>query len=423
MALDRFKNIDEVITKGTSVTKEISDIDLKLIDKGFISTPFDIGNNDVLEFVLYDSANNLLEQLNYGNIRYLDATQMDAYLIQSENILDKQQGGGYLIDVKKLITDAGYNVGIFRVQFNFVNNRVGSNIDMDRLWIHEISPTRTEIRLLPFNNFNETNPLELDIKRDLNQSYDSYTMGKFSGDEVYYEIDEIINRLTVRDLIDSFKTIKSQSYLDSLQSEFGIINYEQFFGKVLESMQQSVRHALLHKNSTIGSEAFGRPLGDEIDFAYYNKQDIVSLLNNKFTESVDYHLPKRTLLDEVLIDKKTQESIDELVKLIQRLDSDVNNTNAKAVANSVSPPTFDEIKDSYTYVTKVITPADPAEPVVVVTVPEPVIPTPTEPEPVSGGGGGGYGGGAETIGNPEDGGLGRPNLGDGGQGRERIAYR
>jgi len=103
---------------------------------------------------------------------------------------------------------------------------------MDRLWIHEISPTRTEIRLLPFNNFNETNPLELDIKRDLNQSYDSYTMGKFSGDEVYYEIDEIINRLTVGDLIDSFKTIKSQSYLDSLQNEFGIINYEQFFGKV-----------------------------------------------------------------------------------------------------------------------------------------------------------------------------------------------
>jgi hypothetical protein len=420
MALYRFKNIDEVINKGTSVTKEISDIDLKLIDRGFIPTPFDIGNNDVLEFVLYDSANNVLEQLNYGNIRYLDANQMDAYLIRSENVLDKQQGGGYLIDVKKLITDAGYNVGIFRVQFNFVNNRVGSNMDRDRLWIHEISPSRTEIRLLPFNNFNESDPLELDVKRDLNQSYDSYTMGKFSGDEVYYEIDEIINRLTVADLIDTFKTIKSQAYLDSLQSEFGILNYEQFFGKVLESMQQSVRHALLHKNSTIGSSEFGKPLGDGIDFAYYNKQDIVVLLNNKFTESVDYHLPKRTLLNEVLIDKKTQESIDELVKLIQRLDSDVNNTNAKAVANSVSPPTFNEIKDSYTYVTKVITPAEPTEPVVVVTVPEPVIPpTPTEPEPVSRGGGGG----AASIGNPEDGGLGRPNLGDGGQGRERIAYK
>jgi hypothetical protein len=378
MALDRFKNIDEVINEGTSITKEISDVDLKLIDRGFIPTPFDIGNNDVLEFVLYDSANNVLEQLNYGNIRYMDANQMDAYLIKSENILDKQQGGGYLIDVKKLITDAGYNIGIFRVQFNFVNNRVGSDIERDRMWIHEISPTRTEIRLLPFNNFNESDPLELDIKRDLNQSYDSFTMGKFSGDEVYYEIDEIINRLTVAELIDTFKTIKSQSYLDNIQSEFGIINYDQFFANVLESMKQAVRHTLLHKNSTIGSDLFGKPLGDGVDFAYYNKRDIVTLLNDKFTEAVDYHLPKRTLLNEVLIDKKTQESIDELVKLIQRLDSDVNNTNAKAIPNSVTPPTFGEIKESFTYTPITVTPVSPAVEPIQIIVPTPA-PEPTPP--------------------------------------------
>ena len=38
------------------------------------------------------------------------------------------------------------------------------------------------------------------------------------------------------------------------------------------------------------------------------------------------------------------------------------------------------------------------------------------------GGGGGYGGGG-PIGNPEDGGLGRPNLADGGMGRERMEFQ
>jgi hypothetical protein len=397
MSLDRFKNIDEVINKGTSLTEEISDIDLKLIDKGFIPTPFDIGNNDVLEFVLYDSANNALEQLNYGNIRYIDAIQMNDYLIKSENILDKEQGGGYLIDVKKLIKDAGYNVGIFRVQFNFVNNRIGSNIDRDRMWIHEISPSRTELRLMPFNNFNESNPLELDIKRDLNQSYDSFVVGKFSGDEVYYEIDEIINRLTVPDLINTFKTIKSKSYIDALQTEFGIVNYDLFFANVLESMKQSVRHALLHKNSTIGSEAFGRLLGDEIDYTYYTKNDIVNLLNNKFTEAIDFHLPKRTLLNEVLIDEKTQESIDKLVDLIQKLDSNATNQNLRVKKNSITPPTIGEVKDSYVYKEKIIILPEPDLPPVVITVPEPKYKKPIEVDylgtPINTGGGGSTGGG------------------------------
>ena len=62
MALSKFKNIDDVLKKGTSLTTELSSTEFKLIDKGFIPTPFDIGNNDVLEFLLYDSSNNVLEQ-------------------------------------------------------------------------------------------------------------------------------------------------------------------------------------------------------------------------------------------------------------------------------------------------------------------------------------------------------------------------
>ena len=52
MSLDRFKNIDEVINKGTSLTEEISDIDLKLKDfpvANFVTTnTFFLGTSPVI---------------------------------------------------------------------------------------------------------------------------------------------------------------------------------------------------------------------------------------------------------------------------------------------------------------------------------------------------------------------------------------
>ena len=87
------KNIEEVINKGTSLTTELNPIDLALINQGFKATPFNIGVNDVLEFILYDSSNNLLEQRDYGNIRYIKGEEINEYLIRSENYLDKVLDG------------------------------------------------------------------------------------------------------------------------------------------------------------------------------------------------------------------------------------------------------------------------------------------------------------------------------------------
>ncbi len=349
MALENFKNIEEVINKGTSLTTELNPIDLALINQGFKATPFNIGVNDVLEFILYDSSNNLLEQKDYGNIRYIKGEEINEYLIRSENYLDKVlDGGGFLIDIKKLIKDAGYNVGIFRVQLNFVNDRIGSSVEKDKMWIHEISATRLELRLLPFDNFDETSNVDIDTKIDLNQAYNSFVINKFSGDEVYSEIDEILNRLTPADLYNTFQKIKNKNYIDQLAAEFGINSFEIFFSKVLESMKIAVRHALLHKNSTIGSNLFGVSLGDDIDFTYYNKNDIVKLLNNKFEEAVEFHLPKRTLSDDVKLDNITQQSIDKLQDLIQTLKSDQTQTNPNYQKYITNPPTTEEISEKFT---------------------------------------------------------------------------
>lgn len=355
MALENFKNIDEVINRGTSLTTELSAIDLALIDQGFKATPFNIGVNDVLEFILYDSSNNILEQRDYGNIRYIKGEEINEYLIRSENYLDKVlDGGGFLIDIKRLIKEAGFNIGVFRVQLNFVNDRVGSSVPKDKMWIHEISPSRSELRLLPFDNFDETSNIDIDTKIDLNQAYNSFVLNKFSGDEVYSEIEAILNVLTPSDLYNTFKKIKSQNYIDQLASEFGINSFEIFFSKVLDDMRVSVRNALLHRNSTIGSNEFGNPLGDIVDFQYYNKKDIVKLLNSKFEESVDYHLPKRTLSDNVKLDSLTQESIDQLQQLVQNIKSDKTFDNPNLQKFVVNPPKTEDIKEAFTTQKKLI---------------------------------------------------------------------
>lgn len=379
MSLDRFKNIDDVVNKGTSLTTELNLVDLELIDKGFKATPFNIGVNDVLEFVLYDASNNLLQQQDYGSERYIKGEEISEYLIQSENVVDKViDGGGFLIDVKRLIKEAGYNTGIFRVQLNFVNDRIGSSVQKDKMWIQEVSPTRLELRLLPFDNFDETNPIDIDVKIDLNQAYNSFVEGKFSGDEVYAEIDEILNRLTPAELYTTFQKIKSETYIKQLGSEFGLNNWEIFFSKVLDSMRTAVRHALLHKNSTIGSAEFGKYLTDLVDFKYYNKKDIINLLNSKFEEAIEYHLPKRTLSEEVKLDYLTQNSIDKLQQLVQTIKSDASNNNPNVIKATIQPPTTKELKDSF--VKERIVVQTPTEPIV---VDVPVIkPTVIEPSPI-----------------------------------------
>ena len=71
------------------------------------------------------------------------------------------------------------------------------------------------------------------------------------------------------------------------------------------------------------------------------------LLNTKFEEAIDYHLPKRTLSDEVRLDNATQNSIDKLQQLVQTIKSDKTNTNPTAVKATLTPPTSQEIRDEY----------------------------------------------------------------------------
>ena len=56
----------------------------------------------------------------------------------------------YFIDTEKLLKEAGYSNGVFKTQITLLNRRLGSEPRLfDKVWTHEISPSRTEVRVLP----------------------------------------------------------------------------------------------------------------------------------------------------------------------------------------------------------------------------------------------------------------------------------
>lgn len=332
MAITEFKNSNE-IGKSTNifVGQEFESTELALIQKESVPIKFNVGVNDVLEFLLYDSNNNLLIQEGYGKVRYIRGENINQYLVQSGNIDDeKLQGGGYIINAKKLITEAGYKTGYFRIQLNFINNRVGSEYQKDRLFIEEISATRQHIRVLPFNNFRNEDLLDQDIKTDLNQSYDAFLLGKFSGDEVYREIADILDSIKATDVANIMKTVLTQSTIDILTKELNIVGgYDLFYSRVIQTMKVAVVNELLYRNSSIGNPDFGKPLDDTLrnsfskkDFNYYTKDEIIKLIFDKLKESIRFYLPKRQFNLKNEVNNISIDSFDTSQKTTVRLQSD-----------------------------------------------------------------------------------------------------
>ena len=81
MAIKDFKNIENINLNLDSTAQLVSSKDLnvfKTIAKNV--TDFGMSKNDVIEFRLYDLANNLLQQTNGVMVRYIHKDDLTKYL-------------------------------------------------------------------------------------------------------------------------------------------------------------------------------------------------------------------------------------------------------------------------------------------------------------------------------------------------------
>ena len=167
MAIKGFKDI--IDRKGYKVNSE----DRKVFEKEISKSNFGLGCADMIEFILYDSSNNQLPQGDSGNLVryiYIDDSNINDYFIISKSNKTKKKNDTteFIVDLEKLIVEAGYSNGIFRTQVTLLNRRTGvENSPNNNLWIHEISPSRTEIRLLPNR--------AKSINKDLEKRYSVFT--------------------------------------------------------------------------------------------------------------------------------------------------------------------------------------------------------------------------------------------------------
>jgi len=400
----------------------ISSNDRKIFEEGNLESFFGFGEKDAIEFIVYDLNDNQLPQINDELVRYVPITTAnikDYFLIAEGTVLKKNQfPTEYFIDVERLLREAGYDNGIFKTQITLLNKRVGSEAPADSLWIAEISPSRTEVRLLPLKKGLQLNP-------ELKKRFDLFiNNGEFRDDTINlaFNFIEKVNPT----VIDNFlKSKYSTKWLDKMVSEFKIKDFDTFSTRVFEKFVEASFYEFTNRISDIRDVKYGKPK-TERPVIELSVNEIESICKRILIMCIDFYLSKPDVKKEATYDAGLDDSVDIVGKVLQRIDS--NNTIdtsspvlqmaevIKPILTSMELKLEEEIK-------KQIPTPTPPEKIKVVPSPAPIeIVTPIEEPPYVPPSSGGGGGGGGSIYREYDT-LDRQNLADGGMGRERIEFQ
>ena len=272
MSITKYTNIDDINNKSSNEGKFIQADDLFIVSKNEIEkTDFGMSRYDVMEVSVYDINNNLLPQKSGNNVAYIKKGDIQNYLY---NITNKQGQKELAINVEKLLNDIGFRNGILKVNINFVKQKVGSENDLMKVWIQEVSPSRNEIRILPLktkdSNINSTTIRQFKNLKSLNKDF------------LYYKT-SILDSLNAYE--NSFLT-KIDSYLQSkfgnnffaiLRKDFGLTKFDTFRTKIFEDFKLSVGYYLTNKYYNIGESNFGKQ--SEVRFDDFEVYDYGMMLN------------------------------------------------------------------------------------------------------------------------------------------------
>lgn len=307
MAIDNFKKIEN--NKGYLVEDKDRKIFEREISKGY----FGMNIGDTIEFVLYDSNDNPLpqESAKGKSVRYIeynDNTKKDYF---GKTLTDSQE---FFIDTEKLIKEAGYTNGIFKSQVSLLNRRLGSgDSEFDKLWIHEISPSRTEIRILP--TVDETGV----PNNDLSHRYELFVDDKTFLPDVYPFIDEFIQLFDVQKVLESMLTSKGkveegQNYIKLIESEFKISNFETYLKKVQDKFIEAANHFKGGREYNILSNNYGQPKGIQPSLNG-DINNIYNIMVEIAGQCVEFFLPKRDVRYESSLTIEQQKTLDDLEQL------------------------------------------------------------------------------------------------------------
>ena len=411
MALNDFKNIENINLNLDTTAQLLNSKDLNIFKTSISNvTDFGMSKNDVIEFRVYDIGNNLLEQTGGKMVNYIHKDNLPKYLKSS--IDSKTQEKIFEIDVEKLVKEAGYGNGEFKVVFNFLKNYVGNENQKQKVWIHEVSPSRTEIRIQPLITNDETQ------NRQINRRYTSFMDGAAELRENVINIKNQIDKveLQISDLIDKYFIEKhGQKWLDVVKADYKFLTdsqYKSFKQKIFTDFKKSIFAQLDGKEFKLGNPNFNQIVSAPLDLdEYLTPIEINALVNSRLLEAIDYNMSNVTYKDypqaikDIINQKKDLQVLQNLLDTTTITKSNLTQTQKLGKVNrdvKITPntPILEVIEEPI--LRKVILP--------IVEPPAMIVPTPdviVSRKPI--GGGGGFGG--EVI---DDSRLG------GGMGREQL---
>lgn len=313
MAIKTFKDI--INNKGF----RISSNDRALFEVGDIQSFFGFSDNDCIEFVLYDANDNQLPQSTFGLVRYISLTSdniKDYFLIAEGTLFQKYKfPTEYFIDAERLIKEAGYNNGIFKVQITLINKRVGSEKGLDKLWISEISPSRLEIRLFPVENKNFPNP-------NLKERFNIFVNGgDFKEDTIRYAI-SAVESINPNYIANSLKAAYSEQWFQSFISEFKIQGFDIFCTNIYNKFAEACIYEFTDRISDINDLNYGKLKSFKSSVAL-SKESIISTCEKILIQVLNkFLINPEVKYGGSVIDKF--ESYDAVTQILQSKESDLN---------------------------------------------------------------------------------------------------
>ena len=318
MAIKSFKEI--LNNRGYRISKK----DREIFEEGSLQSFFGFSDSDIIEFIAYDVNDNQLPlQINPEGdsvlAKYIPLTSENIknYFMIAEGTL-LQIGNfpsEYFIDVKRILNESGYDAGIFKTQVTLLNRRVGDyRKDINaKLWIKEISPSRTEIKVLPQRN-SVADSTDLLVRYDI-----FYNDGDFRDDTLQY-VSEFINKINPQTVSEYIRNVYSEKWLNKLIAEFNIPNIDVLITKMHSTFTKAVVNEFQNRISDINDDKFGKkkdnPIGIEL-----SALDIENRCMRILTQVIDKYLPVRKMQN-TSVDLELDESFDRIETIMQRREGD-----------------------------------------------------------------------------------------------------
>jgi hypothetical protein len=401
MAVRGFKDI--IQNRGYKIDSK----DRKVFEEGNLQSFFGFGESDAIEFVLYDTNDNQLPQRNNELVRYVPLTSdtiKDYFLIAEGTLLEKNKfPSEYFVDIERLIREAGYSNGIFKTQITLLNKRVGSSDVNDKMWISEISPSRTEIRLYPLKKGLDANSNNLGERFNLFKKN-----GEFRDDTINLAFN-FIEKINPSIISTFMKTKYSEKWTNKMIGEFKVKDFESLTTIIYNKFREACFYEFTNRISDISDLNYGKAKTTNPEIGL-SKETIRDRCRNLLIQTISKYLPQQNINTQTTSDNTVDESIDEVQLVLQRLESNTVIDTSKPVLKEITkikPMQRDKDIHFAEKLKKQIPPDEKiGKPVVVTPIEEPivitpeppiVIETPVEQPPSYGGGGGGGGGGREYI--------------------------